>query len=176
MDDMGRLGSIIGTLVSFYHAGRAARRLSVPAAPEVTMAKFRFPGKALKLNTRKRVRFRGSHAAHTPEELYTRRIRKGLDLFTQIFGDSDEVRRASAPPPPTNLVNMAPTPPLAINSMQYNPFQAGPLCAPVACCGAACSSGPRGEWWAWAGRRLRAGRAPVASPASSPASLHQIRK
>lgn len=62
------------------------------------MAKFRFPGKALKLNTRKRVRFRGSPAAHTPEELYTRRIRKGLDLFTQIFGDSDEV---SCPPPAT---------------------------------------------------------------------------
>lgn len=55
------------------------------------MAKFRFPGKALKLNTRKRVRFRGGHAANTPEELYTRRIRRGLDLFTQIFGDSDEV-------------------------------------------------------------------------------------
>ncbi|XP_063610138.1 uncharacterized protein LOC134784037, partial [Penaeus indicus] len=54
------------------------------------MAKFRFPGKALKLNTRKRVRFRGGHAANTPEELYTRRIRRGLDLFTQIFGDSDE--------------------------------------------------------------------------------------
>ncbi|KAG7166225.1 putative histone-lysine N-methyltransferase 2A-like 2, partial [Homarus americanus] len=54
------------------------------------MAKFRFPGKALKLNTRKRVRFRGSYAANTPEELYTRRIRRGLDLFTQIFGDSDE--------------------------------------------------------------------------------------
>ncbi|KAK8383867.1 hypothetical protein O3P69_015959 [Scylla paramamosain] len=69
---------------------RGEQRLSVPAAPEVTMAKFRFPGKALKLNTRKRVRFRGSHATHTPEELYTRRIRKGLDLFTQIFGDSDE--------------------------------------------------------------------------------------
>lgn len=54
------------------------------------MAKFRFPGKALKLNTRKRVRFRGGHAANTPEELYTKRIRRGLDLFTQIFGDSDE--------------------------------------------------------------------------------------
>ena len=62
------------------------------------MAKFRFPGKALKLNTRKRVRFRGSHATNTPEELYTRRIRKGLDLFTQIFGDSDEVRMGALPP------------------------------------------------------------------------------
>ena len=91
----------IGTLHSFYHAGRAPsteQRLSVPAALEVTMAKFRFPGKALKLNTRKRVRFRGSHATNTPEELYTRRIRKGLDLFTQIFGDSDEVRMSALLP------------------------------------------------------------------------------
>ncbi|KAK4299758.1 hypothetical protein Pmani_027978 [Petrolisthes manimaculis] len=54
------------------------------------MAKFRFPGKALKLNARKRVRFRGSYGANTPEELYTKKIRKGLDLFTQIYGDSDE--------------------------------------------------------------------------------------
>lgn len=65
------------------------------------MAKFRFPGKALKLNTRKRVRFRGSYGANTPEELYTRKIRKGLDLFTQIYGDSDEVRT-------TGPLNMAP--------------------------------------------------------------------
>lgn len=124
------------------------------------MAKFRFPGKALKLNTRKRVRFRGSHAAHTPEELYTRRIRKGLDLFTQIFGDSDEVRRAAAPP---QLVNMAPTPALAINSMQYNPFLTGLMCVPVVCLGAGVSSGRWREWWAWAGRRLRVGKAPGAS-------------
>ncbi|XP_068215279.1 histone-lysine N-methyltransferase 2A-like [Palaemon carinicauda] len=54
------------------------------------MAKFRFPGKALKLNTRKRVRFRGRYPNNTPEELYTRRIRRGLDLFHKLFGDSDE--------------------------------------------------------------------------------------
>ena len=55
------------------------------------MARFRFPGKALKLNSRKRVRFRGNNVGKTPEEAYTVLIRKGYELFKDLFGDSDEV-------------------------------------------------------------------------------------
>lgn len=99
------------------------------------MAKFRFPGKALKLNTRKRVRFRGGHAANTPEELYTKRIRRGLDLFTQIFGDSDEVSsgpRLLRPYCPPSQVTV-----LAVNKFRIN------LAPGVA------HSGSKGPCWPW---------------------------
>lgn len=85
-----------------------------------------------------------------------------------LYADIRGVRRGERCP---STSNMAPTPALAINSMQYNPFLAGYLRAPVACWGAACSWRPCREWWAWAGRRLRAGRAPLATAASSPSTL-----
>lgn len=54
------------------------------------MAKSRFPGKALKLNSRKRVRFRFGSEINADEERIIQ-IKSGLVLFGQLFGESDEV-------------------------------------------------------------------------------------
>ena len=56
------------------------------------MAKCRFPGKALKLKNRKRIKFRKySNSSESFEELYSRKIYLGLEAFRDFFGQSDEV-------------------------------------------------------------------------------------
>ncbi|KAB7495780.1 hypothetical protein Anas_02709 [Armadillidium nasatum] len=57
------------------------------------MAKFRFPGKALKLNNRKRVKFRFGVDTNVDEHRILQ-IKSGLLLFNKLFGESDELLSA----------------------------------------------------------------------------------
>lgn len=56
------------------------------------MARYRFPGKALKLNCRKRKKFRNWSYEVEPEDTYTDKIVRGYELFQELFGLSEEVR------------------------------------------------------------------------------------
>jgi len=53
------------------------------------MAKCRFPGKALKLNSKKRVKFRQTTSNENYENEYSRKIAQGFEAFRNFFGESE---------------------------------------------------------------------------------------
>lgn len=51
------------------------------------MARYRFPGKALKLANKKRTKF----SNWSNEDTHTEKIVRGFELFKDLFGSSEEV-------------------------------------------------------------------------------------